>query len=269
MLQSVREHAGRQEAVEDPTGMPLLHHDPSPAFGPRVRVSAAQRTGSDPPPGASDASAGPASPPVPEETIVTRGKHIYLRTFTRDDLRYLDDWCEDPELDRLVGSEFLQLYRAYEKDPSFYDAVLNDPTQIVLMIVPNREPRTPIGLVRLMNIHQAEGYAGIETIVADPRALRRGYGVMASRLMAFYGVDTIGLRRLEAKAYEYNPLSINTLKRNGFTQEGVLRQAAYRDGRYWDIIVFGILRDEIEEQRRKDRYLLPPEDVQAERRDPS
>jgi RimJ/RimL family protein N-acetyltransferase len=238
---------------------------PSSAFGPRVRVSAAQRAAGNA--GAPGAEPAPrASPPASPEVVVTRGKHIHLRTFTRDDLRSLDVWSEDPELDRLVGSEFLQLYRAYEKDPSFYDAVLNDPTQIVFMIVPNQAPRLPVGIVRLMNIHQAEGYAGIETIVADRRAMRRGYGVMASRLMAFYGVDTIGLRRLEAKAYAYNPLSINTLKRNGFTQEGVLRQAAYRDGRYWDIIVFGILRDEIEEQRRKDPYLLSPEDVVGERR---
>jgi RimJ/RimL family protein N-acetyltransferase len=264
MLQSLREDACHQEAVEDRTAMSPFHHDPSPAFGPRVRVSAAQRTG--PPPRSPDPSDDTGGPPTPEEVVITRGKRIYLRTFTRNDLGYLDDWCEDPDLDRLVGSEFLQLYRAYEKDASFYDAILNDPTQIVLMVVPNREPHVPVGLVRLMNIHQAEGYAGIETIIADPYAMRHGYGVMASRLMAFYGVDAIGLRRLEAKAYAYNPLSINTLKRNGFTQEGVLRQAAYRDGQYWDIIVFGILRDEIEEQRRKDRYLLRPGDDEGEPR---
>jgi RimJ/RimL family protein N-acetyltransferase len=229
--------------------------NPSSAFGPRVRVSAAQRTTNLITPGL---AAPVTSEPGPEEIVVTRGKRIHLRTFTRDDLKYLDQWSDDPQIERMVGSEFLQLYTAYEKDPSFFDAVLNDPTQIVLMIVANDTPRTPVGMVRLMNIHQAEGYAGIETIVADRHAIRRGYGVQASRLMAFYGVDTIGLRRLEAKAYAYNPLSINTLKRNGFTQEGVLRQAAYRDGKYWDIIVFGILKDEIEEQRRKDRYLLPP-----------
>jgi RimJ/RimL family protein N-acetyltransferase len=232
----------------------LLTHEANrlAAFGPRVRVSAAQRT--------QGATVAPArdEPPAPE-VVVTRGKKIRLRTLTRADLKYLDEWCEDPSLERMVGSEFLHLYKAYEKDASFYDAVLSDPTQIVLMIVPDEEPAKAVGLVRLMNIHQAEGYAGIETIIADHRASRRGVGVQASRLMAYYGVDTIGLRRLEAKAYEYNPLSINTLKRNGFTQEGVLRKAAYRDGQYWDIIVFGILKDEIEEQRRKDKYLLPPD----------
>ena len=241
--------------------MPLLHENPPSAFGPRVRVSAAQRMVGDVPTERNDSSLTAESP---EEIVVTRGKRIHLRTFTRGDLKYLDHWSDDPDLERMVGSEFLQLYTAYEKDPSFFEAVLSDPTQIVLMIVANGGPREPVGLVRLMNIHQAEGYAGIETILADRQAIRRGYGVQASRLMAFYGVDTIGLRRLEAKAYAYNPLSINTLKRNGFTQEGVLRQAAYRDGRYWDIIVFGILKDEIEEQRRKDKYLLPPEGAEGD-----
>jgi len=51
--------------------------------------------------------------------------------------------------------------------------------------------------------------------------------------------------------------------------EGVLRKAAYRDGRYWDIIVFGILEDEIEEQRRKDKYLLPPDGAEGDGLDTS
>jgi len=50
-------------------------------------------------------------------------------------------------------------------------------------------------------------------------------------------------------------LSINTLKRNNCVQEGVLRKAAYKDGRYWDVFVFGILKEELEELRRRDKYL--------------
>ena len=68
--------------------------------------------------------------------------------------------------------------------------------------------------------------------------------------------------RIADVAFDINLLY--ALKRNGFTQEGVLRQAAYRDGKYWDIIIFGILKDEIEEQRRKDRYLLPPEGAEGD-----
>lgn len=193
-----------------------------------------------------------------EGLVVTRGRMIHLRTMTRRDLVYLADWCDDPGLEYLVGSDFLRTFREiYDKQPTFFDAVLSDPTQIALMIIPNRGGGgKPVGLVRLFNIHMEDGYAGIETVVADARASRRGFGVQASRLVAFYGVDVLGLRRIECKAYEYNALSVNTLLRNGFTQEGVLRKAAFKNGRYWDIIIFGILRDEIEEQRRKDKYLL-------------
>ncbi|MGH7263521.1 MAG: GNAT family N-acetyltransferase [Candidatus Rokuibacteriota bacterium] len=255
--------------------MLLVHDSRHSAFGPRrtlafPALARSSRAEADPlaEPAGPPAAAHAVPPPSAPEIVVTRGKQIYLRTFTPPDLWHLDGWVDDPDLERLVGSEFLQLYRAYEKDPSFFEAVLMDPTQVVLVIVPYRE-RRPVGVVRLFGIHQAEGYASIETIIGDPLASRRGYGVQASRLMAYWGVDTLSLRRLESRVYAYNPLSINTLKRNGFTQEGVLRQAACRDGRYWDIIVFGILKDEIEEQRRKDKYLVPPDDVDGNGRDPS
>ena len=190
--------------------------------------------------------------------VITRNRCIHLRTLTPADLVHLSRWSDDAHLARMVGSELLQLYKdVYDKDASFFEAVLSDPSQIVFIIMANDGTPDPVGMVRLFNIHQSEGYAGIETIVGDRRPRWRGFGVQASRLMAYYGADVLGLRRIEAKAYEYNPLSVNTLKRNGFTHEGTLRKASWRDGRYWDILVFGILREELEEQRAMDRYLLP------------
>ena len=60
------------------------------------------------------------------------------------------------------------------------------------------------------------------------------------------------IRRIEAKVYAYNALSINSLKRHGFQQEGILRQAGFQGGQACDVVVFGILKEEIEAVRRKD-----------------
>jgi len=199
--------------------------------------------------------------------LVARGKRVALRTFTPGDLVHLSEWAEDPFIERMVGSEFLYAYKyVYDKHPSFYEACLTDPTQIVLVITARGWTR-PVGLVRLYNIHLLEGYAFLETIIADQRALRQGYGVQASKLVGYYAIDVLGLRRVEAKVYEYNFLSINSMRRNGFRQEGVLRKAGFQDGQYWDVIVFGILREEIEEQRSKDRYLLPAEGTDGDGHD--
>lgn len=191
-------------------------------------------------------------------TVIARGRRVALRTLVPGDLAHFSDWAEDPFVERMVGSEFLHAYKhVYDKGPDFYEACLTDPTQVVMTITRNGGGPEPLGLARLFNIHLLEGYAFLETIVADSRALRFGYGVEAGRLITYYGVDVLGLRRVEAKVYEYNVLSMNALRRNGFHQEGVLRKAGFYDGRYWDVVIFGILKDEIEAVRRRDTVCFP------------
>ena len=202
--------------------------------------------------------------------VVSQGARVYLRTLAPEDLDHLSEWAEDPFIERMVGSEFLNSYKhVYDKDPSFYDACLMDSTQVVLVIEANPEWPRPIGLARLFNIHLLEGYAFLEVMLTDAKALRRGFGVEAGKLISYYGVDVLGLRRIEAKVYEYNRLSANSLRRNGFRQEGILRQAGYQDGQCWDMLVFGILKHEIELQRKKDRISLPLEDAEGDTRDAS
>src|ERR671923_359179 len=203
-----------------------------------------------------DATANPRRPTV--GVVISRGTRVYLRTFTPNDLVWLGEWVEDAYLERMVGSEFLHAFKHdWDKGPGFHEAVMHDPTQVVLIVEAYRGWTKPIGVVRLFNIHLLEGYAFLETIITDRRAIRRGYGVEAGKLISYYGVDVLGIRRIEAKVYAYNVLSMNSLRRNGFRQEGVLRQAGFDGTRYWDLVIFGILKEEIEAQRQKDEVYLP------------
>jgi RimJ/RimL family protein N-acetyltransferase len=221
-----------------------------------------------PPP--TDTSSGAEAVSAPDGVVISRGTRVHLRTMTAKDLDHLSAWVDDPFLERMVGSEFLQAFKhVWDKSPAFYDAVLNDPTQVVLMVEANRGWNKPVGVVRLFNIHLLEGYAFLETIITDQRAIRRGFGVEAGKLISYYGVDVLGLRRIEAKVYEYNVLSMNSLRRNGFQQEGVLRKAWFDGERYWDVVVFGILRDEIEAVRRRDKIYLPLDHVEGNGREPA
>jgi RimJ/RimL family protein N-acetyltransferase len=212
-----------------------------------------------------------STPPARERaSVISRGTRVYLRTFTPADLDHLAAWVDDPFLERMVGSELLQSYKhVWDKSPAFFEAVLTDPTQVVLVIEAYRGWTTPVGVVRLFNIHLLEGYCFLETIIADRRAMKRGFGVEAGKLISYYGVDVLGLRRIEAKVYEYNVLSMNSLRRNGFRQEGVLRQAGFDGERYWDLVIFGILKEEIEAQRKKDKVYLPLEPPEGNGREPS
>jgi len=235
-----------------------------------------------------DAPSQSTPPPRERGNVICRGRRVYLRTLAPADLEHLSDWVDDPFLEHMVGSEFLQSYKhVWDKSPAFFEAVLTDPTQVVLVIEASRGWPKPVGVVRLFNIHLLEGYAFLETIVADRRAMKRGFGVEAGKLISYYGVDVLGLRRIEAKVYEYNVLSMNSLRRieakvyeynvlsmnalrrNGFRQEGTLRQAGFDGERYWDLVIFGILKEEIEAQRQKDEVDLPLEPTEGNGRESS
>src|SRR5262249_25752629 len=147
-------------------------------------------------------------------SVVSRGLKVYLRTLAPEDLEYLSEWAEDPFIERMVGSEFLNSYKhVHDKDPSCYEAGLMDSTQIVLVSGASREWSRPRGRPRLFNTRLLEGYAFLEVMLTAPKAIRRGFGVEAGKLISYYGVDVLGLRRIEAKVYEYNRLSANSLRR--------------------------------------------------------
>jgi RimJ/RimL family protein N-acetyltransferase len=65
-----------------------------------------------------------------------------------------------------------------------------------------------------------------------------------------YAFLQLGLHRLTLTVFEYNERAFRSYRKAGFQEEGRQREAILRDGRRWDIIFMGILRDEWLEQNR-------------------
>ncbi|MGH7278036.1 MAG: GNAT family N-acetyltransferase, partial [Candidatus Rokuibacteriota bacterium] len=199
------------------------------------------------------------TPLVDRRRVVTRpvatAGAIALRRPTWEELPLFERWAAEPLLEQMVGSQLLYRCRhlgAYH--PEVVAAILHDATALTLLVEPIDGAAAPVGFVRLFNIHLPEAFAFLETVVASPAAIRRGWGITASRLLLAYAMDVLEIRRVEAKVYAYNVLSINSLTRNGFIEEGVLRRAKTLDGQQWDIVVFSILEEELRAQREGESF---------------
>jgi len=64
-----------------------------------------------------------------------------------------------------------------------------------------------------------------------------------------YGFEGLGLNRLYAYHMVRNPASGRVLEKNGFVQEGLLRQRVRKWGRFEDVALWAILRREWRETR--------------------
>jgi RimJ/RimL family protein N-acetyltransferase len=106
-----------------------------------------------------------------------------------------------------------------------------------------KEEDVLVGFVRFHSIFWIHGTAIFTLAFADDELLRE-YGPEALDLVFCYGFRELNLYRLETILPSYRQAAIDLFEAAGFLMEARRRQAAYRDGRLWDVLNFGILQAE-------------------------
>ncbi len=79
-----------------------------------------------------------------------------------------------------------------------------------------------------------------------PEYRGRGVGSAAQRLLVRYLFAHTQVNRVQAETEITNIAEQRSLEKAGFTREGVLRGAMYRNGRWHDDVIYGVLRAEVD-----------------------
>jgi RimJ/RimL family protein N-acetyltransferase len=101
-----------------------------------------------------------------------------------------------------------------------------------------------IGFVAFDGINWQHGNTFVAIGIGDPAYRGNGYGTDAMRVMLRYGFMELNLQRIQLDAFSYNERAIKSYLKAGFVEEGRQRGMLLRDGRRWDFIYMGILREE-------------------------
>ena len=72
----------------------------------------------------------------------------------------------------------------------------------------------------------------------------KGYGTDVMKVILRYAFTEVNLHRVTLIVFEFNPRAIRSYEKAGFRHEGRMRQVLNKEGRRWDILMMGILRDE-------------------------
>ena len=74
----------------------------------------------------------------------------------------------------------------------------------------------------------------------------QGLGAEALILLEGFAFRTLGLERLELEVHMDNQPALHCYRKAGFTLEGVKRHAFFTDGRFCNIGMMSVLREEYE-----------------------
>jgi RimJ/RimL family protein N-acetyltransferase len=103
-----------------------------------------------------------------------------------------------------------------------------------------------IGIIDIEITQWANGDAYVGIGIGERDMWGKGYGTDAMRVMLRYAFRELNLHRVTLTVFEYNPRAIRSYEKAGFVVEGRLRKWLNREGRRWDMIHMGILREEWE-----------------------
>jgi len=186
---------------------------------------------------------------------------IATQLFESEDVRFGPiDYEKDPEIESkwTHNAEFMRLYefeparplsaaivkKEYEKLEKRADERKN---LYPFMIRAKADDRL-IGKAVIQWIEWTNGNCMIRLGIGSADDRRKGYGTQALKMLLRFAFAELNLFRVTAYIGEYNEGAIALLKKFGFTEEVRRRQALEREGRRWDLLVFGLLKDEWQNQ---------------------
>jgi RimJ/RimL family protein N-acetyltransferase len=173
-----------------------------------------------------------------------RGELVNLRAVERSDTPLLHGWLNDPAVARGWGwgasAASLNAIAQQVEEWLAVEPVLGRPAALIAETLAG----DPVGLVVLRGERPEAHAVELSLLVGDPERWSQGFGGDMLRATLDACFADWGIHRVGLCVEEDNARALALYRRVGFREEGRLRQAAFRDGRYRDVLLLSLLAGE-------------------------
>ena len=170
------------------------------------------------------------------------GKKVQLTTFQPADATTLATWQQDNAFLRLLDA--LPAYPKTETQLQAWIDSIPAQTRDYTFAIRRLDNKTLVGWVELDGIMWQHRVTGISIAIGDMVERGKGYGGEAMRLAIDFAFYELNLHRIQLTVFAYNTNAIKLYERLGFKKEGVYREHVERDGKRYDMFLYGLLRHE-------------------------
>jgi RimJ/RimL family protein N-acetyltransferase len=181
------------------------------------------------------------------DTQLFEGKLIRLAPIDHEkDPEVESRWTHDLELMRSLSqkaamplsvAQVKKRYEAIEKE-------VDESKKLFHFMIRSQQDERLLGFARIEWIEWTHGTGSLRLAIGDAQDRGKGYGSEALELMLHYAFNELNLYRLSATVGGDNPGAMRFFTRHGFVEEVRRRKALLRDGQEYDMVHYGILREE-------------------------
>lgn len=172
---------------------------------------------------------------------ILRGAHVVLRPPVEEDAPLFPRWLADPEVTRYLG--FWNTVPSLEQEKDWFKKVAEERNEVMWII---EVDGATIGNSTIRGIDWKNQHAETGTLIGDLSKWGRGYGTESMALRTAYAFRELNLVKLTSGAFMENESSKRAQMAVGYRQVGVWRNHVFRDGRWHDVWLSEILREDWE-----------------------
>ncbi len=169
------------------------------------------------------------------------GSLVRLRAVEEDDVARINEGIWDPEVTEHMSIAWPE---AVAQTRQFWESIRASDSNLLLVI--ETIAGEFVGVVGLHGIDPRNRQAELGIWIARAH-WNQGYGTDAVRIASRFGFREMNLQRLHLHVYDTNPRGIRAYEKVGFKEEGRLRRGQFVGGRYVDVIVMGLLAEDLVE----------------------
>lgn len=170
------------------------------------------------------------------------GDRVTLRPIVRDDLPRFLAFFNDVEVE-LAGGGDPPTPKTLKEVEKFFDVDADTPDRSKTNFAIEADGKC-IGSCGIFEIDDTFRTCELGIGIGDKEYWGRGYGRDAVKLLLDYAFRLRNFRRVWLEVHSENERAIRAYKSCGFVEEGRLREHAWLDGRYVDVVYMGVLREE-------------------------
>ena len=168
------------------------------------------------------------------------GKKVDLCPVGPDDMNILQKGYNDPDIRDAMFMYFPLTAEDTEKKIS----KMAENEQAIQFMIVDKESKKAVGHLALVRPDWVSRMMTFYIVLLDKHTWGKGLGSEATRLIVDYGFDMLNLNRIQLHVNAENEAAKAVYKKIGFKHEGTLRQAMYKNGRYYDFWLMGILAED-------------------------
>jgi RimJ/RimL family protein N-acetyltransferase len=151
-------------------------------------------------------------------------------------------WLNDAEVSRFNSHHVYP----YDREQALaYIASVRGSRREIVLAVEHKSDRKHIGNIALQSIDLVSRSAELSIMMGDRSFWGQGIGEEAGRLLVRHAFDALGLHRVACGTTADNEGMKKLALKLGMKEEGRRRSAAWKDGRWVDIVEYGVLAEEL------------------------